>query len=375
MSDLKLTTTDDPYGSSIVMYLSKILGGTNLNNFKQLLQELTEALYANKDVRFGPMPDPEAVVTVRSITKHYIDASLPIPVLIPWGSIKAKFGETIDIAEISAINQLAALIERVRRIYAPGLDIVIRVEDTSGYHLYMIDLPKDLLLSGTRTYIEGLRKLVSIVDKTNSIQVVYESEMPGAKLFNSTVARNEPVFLKYIKTTDGMLVEAPSDVQDLIPYHELEEMGWKGVISTQQREHYYRTYSKIYGLDPAKNQLRLASYMAEALTRKQLNMSGKKAEWDGGYIQVTFVPPVVGLPHGYDANYIYYRTIPENCGRTHMSPWRSKGYLKVQDTIGGAVVTPKLANFNEPKNYIPLVSTLTNTEGAEVTFRSDYILE
>jgi hypothetical protein len=115
---------------------------------------------------------------------------------------------------------------------------------------------------------------------------------------------------------------------------------------------------------------RLALYLGGSLTRKFLGMSGKKEDWED-CVQLTFVAPVKGIPAGYDRNYAYQRTLPLSQARTHIMPWRAKGYLR----ISGREVTPKLASFRDVEILESLTkSELRVTDGvSSVTIRTDYV--
>jgi hypothetical protein len=368
------STSSDPYGLKIVDFLSPFIGGANLNNFKTVLNALEDALYANKDVRYGPKPEPESIVHVRSIIGAYVKENRPIPVLMPWGSIKGKFGERLDIAEISAINQLTSLIKRVKIMYPPGLQIVIRVEDTSGYQLFERDARREDLNLWIPEYINDFKSLIQMLPDTDQITVLFESEMRGAPNFEANTITLIPVFLEYLKDSDDLLKNGGKEdmLSKLNSWLILnQKLGWQGIVSSQQRNYYYQTYRKLYeGMDEGEVQVRLATYLAQAITRRNLDMSGKQSEWNHNFIQLTFVSPIPGLPEGYDKNYVYYRTIPENCCRTHMSPWRSKGYLRITDNG----LCPKLAVWSEQKHYHEHMLVVSDGEKS-IEIQADYILE
>jgi hypothetical protein len=159
-------------------------------------------------------------------------------------------------------------------------------------------------------------------------------------------------------------------VETLDSYKTLKELGWKGTISKVQREFYYESYRRNYpDSTTAKNQQRLALYMAESLARYQLNMSGKQEYWPS-FIQITFVQPIKGLPEGYHNNCVYYRTIPLSQGRTHICPWRAKGYLK----ITGKTVSSKITTHHDDVDLMCCDIDIFNEE-LSVKVKVNYAIE
>lgn len=366
-----------PYAQSIVQWLSTIVGGANLNNFKQVLNQLEEAVYASGEIRYGSKPEPEHVVFVRDIMRKYMEEKRPIPVLVPFGSIKAKFNEKLDIAELGAINQMMALQARVIKFYEPGLQMVVRMEDTSGYELFALEDKANDVVKYTEAYIHGFRDLVKILGASSYIHVVFESEMEKSMMFKDEVVRLVPAFYNYLEATDkNGLIEIMEErlIKEMPEFKALMTEGWNGVVPKVQRDHYYRAYGKLYNGDEILMRTRLAMYFAGSLVRHKLDMTGKQSMWTHGFIQLAFVPPIPGIPDGYNKNYIYYRTMPESKCRSHMPPWRAKGYLRINDLTGETKICPKLANWHDPQEYNRMDITITNGDKT-VTISADYILE
>jgi hypothetical protein len=376
----------NPYADKIVSYLRTVVEGAKMSNFKEILNMIEEAFYASGEIRYGAKPDPEHVVHVRKIVAEYMLEGKPIPILVPWGSIKGKFGANLDLAEVSAINQMIALYNRITKFYVPGVEFVIRVEDTSGLQLFELDDKTGDVPKQIKKYVEDFRSLVCIMDYTESIGIVLESEMPEASRFALRAHENIKFFEHYLKDTDAMIAAGTPEweelAEDLASYGALAHIGWKGIISAAQRNYYYNTYKKLYYSEGNHTpeeiadgcRYRLALYMAQAITRRKLAMTGVQNRWIHGHVQVTFVPPVPGVPDGYDMNYVYYRTMPESHCRSHMSPWRSKGYMLIKDTTGGFSMKQKLASFGEEKEYHEVPVELANGV-FKVTISVDYVLE
>lgn len=374
---IKITSGDNPYAPSIIQYLSGIMDGANLNNFKSVLNHLEEAFYASGEIRYGSKPEVEHIAHVRNIISAYMNEGRPIPILVPFGSIKARFNASLDIAELGAINQMMALQKRVIKFYAPGVQMVVRMEDTSGYELFKLEDKDGDVAKHTQRYIDDFKSLVSILGASAYIHVLFESEMHGAHAFADTVSHLVPLFNAYLTATDENLiidVMPEATIRHFPEFKALAEQGWNGIIPAAQRKHYYTSYAKLYDGDKDLMRMRLAMYFAGSLARHKLHMTGKNELWDKGFVQLAFVGPVPGIPESYNKNYVYYRTIPESNCRSHMPPWRAKGYLRINDLADKTTVCPKLATFWEAKDYNTMDITITRGEQS-VTISADYVLE
>lgn len=363
---------DTPYSNKINTFLTSIVGKKYISDEKEVLNLLEKAFYSDSHTRFGPMPELEDRVKLRSIIDSYVKEERPIPILIPWGSIKAQFGENIDIAEYMAIKQIIHLKERVKEIYEKGIEAIIRIEDTSGYSLFKLEGDNELVHTGTELYSNNLQLLVNILGDENSIWCIKESEMINNSQFEYLTDLLTPLFERYLADTDNLENFKDHHLEDYISFKALKEQGWSGLIPKVQRDHYYSAYYKLYSGDKLLMRRRLAMYFAGSLTRHKLDMTGKQKYWDHGFIQLAFVPPIPGIPNGYNSNYVYYRTVPENFTRNHMPPWRSKGYLAISDN-GTLSIKPKLTTWNDKKDYYKQSHIISSPVG-EVKIQSDYIL-
>lgn len=372
---------DQPYTNSIVTFLSALITNVVPANSATTLNLLEEAFYSTGDTRYGPKPEVEDIAHVRQIISAYVALGKPIPVLCPWGSIKARFGENIDMAEVISIGQIVALNQRVKAIYAPGIEVALRIEDTSGYELFKLEGNINSIYTGTQTYSRNLIQLIKVLDADMCIFPILESNMENADKFIEKSSSLTTLFEDYLRITDSWIEQfgGQPDLEQRFPladeYKALGDEGWTGIISMAQRKHYYKAYDKLYHGDAELMRRRLAMYFAGSLTRHLLGMTGKQPNWyQYGFIQLAFVPPVAGLPNGYNKNYIYYRTMPETFARTHMPPWRGKGYIKVVDKGGSVHLCPKLCTWHEQKPYQSLTVTLTSG-GDSVDITVDYLLE
>ena len=85
------------YKSLIETHLIKELPQIHVENNSTLVDILTDVLYNTKNIRYGAIPSVEYQVVLRDVLRKYTQNDLPIPVLVPWGSIKADFSAQVDI--------------------------------------------------------------------------------------------------------------------------------------------------------------------------------------------------------------------------------------------------------------------------------------
>ncbi len=357
----------DEYGGLICSHIKKCFPTIVNYSSNELVDIISNILIGTKEYRYGPLPSPEHQVVIRDIIKTSIKDNSPIPVLVPWGSIKANFSPALDMAEVQSILRLSQVFESIQKYYSPSLDIRLRLEDTSGISLFQLEKDKGLITENSNIYVDNMVKLIQILDA--NITPVKESDMPLAYKFEYRVKEYSPVIEEYLTKTDGLLDSS----LELSPYKNLlTYIGFRGIILKAQREYYYESYKKLYP-DWGKETLikRLSLYLAGSLSRFQLGMTGKLDE-DDKSIQFAFVPPVPGIPEGYNYSYVYNRTLPLSESRTHICPWRAKGYLK----IDGNQIQTKITSFNNKEiidTLIPSQTTLTNGAN-KIQIRTDYFI-
>ena len=353
------------------VYFHKQVPNVSVNDKATLVDILSCILYNTKNFRYGPIPAPEAQSKVRQVIRDYIADQRPIPILVPWGSIKADFSPSLDIAELSAISTLVGLNDQIKRYYEPGLDIAVRIEDLSGFRLFSMEPMLPQIMANSKVYSQDLVKLINIMGD-NFITPRLESLMYGADKFTELEPRLTEIVYQYLLATDGLTNE---EIRAYIvaggeEFKKLQGEIWRGHISVEQREHYLSQYKKIYhDYDRGKLLYRLALYFGGSLARHRTKLVGDMDYWKGHFIQLALIPPIKGLPEGYNHNYVYYRTIPEGECRTHLAPWRAKGYLKIE----GRNATQKVTTFwDKPEGLVPCSATIFDNEQS-VRVRMDYI--
>lgn len=365
---------EEPYESLIKQHINFQFPRTALLNKCELVDALSQLIVGTKEVRYGSLPSPEHFVNIRKTISECITNNEPIPFLIPWGSIKSDFSGNIDIAELMAVKRIIQLSKDISEFYSPGVDMVLRLEDTSGYSLFSLESNHDTIKLMSDMYTNDMVNLLQILNVTDSIHAVPESTMKNASKFEDTVNQMLPVMTQYlIDSHNDVIFNHLTNLYEHPSYRSLVEMGWRGYISKEQREHYYSAYQKLYPNWEIGMQIkRLALYFSGSWARHILGMTGKKCQWENKFIQLAFVPPIKGLPEGYNHNYVYYRTLPLSDARTHIPAWRAKGYLK----ITGNDVCNKITSFSDSELISQLHPAVINLsdDSNTVSIKADYLL-
>jgi hypothetical protein len=332
---------DDVYAGLIKDALMLTFPVSAATTSNQKLEGVVSELVGTHHVRFGPAPNPESLVAIRSIVRRAIENNKPIAILIPWGSKKPDNTKSIDIAEIMGLKMLYCLQQRVSQVYAPGISINIRIEDLSGWYIFE-DEPGSV--DASKKYVVDFESLITILGLTNFIKPIRESDLCSNVDFHTCSDIIMQKILAYLKDSDknGIDISLPS-------FQELNELGWKGVIPVEQREYYYARYTKLYHCDADTVRFKLAKYLASCLARHKLNVRCDDPEWHKDFIELTFCPPVPGAPDALVSRRLYYRTIHDKYTRDHIPPWRGKGYLRIYDDN---TVSPAVTSFVAVQDYL-----------------------
>lgn len=367
--------TDTGYEKHICNYLQSEFPSKFKTSKNDLLEILSDALLGTKDTRFGALPPPEHAVVIREVIRESINRDVPIPIVVPFGGIKANLSGSVDVAELSAIKQIVNLSKLVRSHYSPGIRANFRIEDLNATYLYGNSdqkLPVETLVA-ILGYTQSMKHLIEILASGTGILDKPESAMMVDKEYYATANLYLEPMLEYLNYSDNSvnLLGMGSAFAKLV------SMGWKGVIPPDQREFYLQRYPHLYPNEPRSSYLkRLATYLAGSKARYDLNAKGNPAEaiYEGKkFIQINFSQPVPGAPTDMFNNTLYYRTVPMSEARTHMPAWRAKGFLKM-DQYGKAVT--KLTNFND-RELIDMLTPAIVRLGDEkkyVDVQTDYLV-
>lgn len=328
--------SSDPYGSLIERFFASEFPQAVGGDFEQLIDQLTSAFVATAQTRFGPAPKPEGLVALRTRLRYWVEKQQPIAVLSPWGSAKPDGSSGVDVAEVMALRTLAALGERVRRFYQPGVEVHLGVEDVGGRYLWRGD---ERMLQGSAHYVETLQQLVTVLG-VPGVRVVPESKLVSeGRFFGKANEFLEP--LARLVPTIYHGGEADSEEYQAIDWAHLNDLGWKGGISREMLQHYMGSYQRLYpALSETARLHRLAEYLAQSAARYAVGAKLLHPSWAGVHVQVNFTQPVPGMPAEMADHRLFYRAVPMRYSRTHLPPWRAKGYLLITD---GDEVVPKVA--------------------------------
>jgi hypothetical protein len=359
--NLTFKSDDLGYKTIIEQYIANVNPCLHANA-ESILEAVMKEIIASQNVRYGPAPSIESQFFIREIIRKAINLGKPIPILIPSGPKKTETNQSIDMAEFSALRIMNNLGDRIRNHYKQGVNMVVRLEDLTGYQLEP-DYAKDI-----DAYCFDFQKLVNIL-QLKQILPRLESKMPGADKFDELVQQFAPYFYTYLHETNSML---DSQKETLHWYRQLKEFGWLGIINKEQRDMYQAKYNKLYPSNTfEENQMLMAKYFASSLARKNLDMKGNYHDWnDTGYIEMSFLPPVDGYTH---QSRIFYRNVELSSSKRHIAFWRAKGYLKISNdnSVRTSLITWLEASQMEFHEAHIEISNGTDT----VNVKSDYILE
>lgn len=355
---------DNPYGGAIAAFLAKEFPA-NLDSPKQLLDALTDAFVASGQIRQGPAPTPEVLVTIRAAIKYWLDAGESIKVLVPWGTKKPNGGGP-DVAELGALKQLISLSERVRRIYPAGIHVNLGIEDMGGYFLWQNDAQA---VADSHHYVDQFVRMVNILGH-EWLEPVKESTLGSDTKFNQVADQMAAHLRTYLSSRMNPAM-SDGDVKEALLM--AQEIGWKGDVPVEMQDFYLRQYERYYPeLDLGGRIGMLARYLGQSFARYATNTKIKYPVWGSNYVQVNFPQTVPGIPDNLAARRLYYRTLPMKMARTHLPPWRAKGYLLIGK---GGEVTPKLTTVHDiPAGIHDLKVELTDGRDT-VNINADFIVE
>lgn len=349
---IHVTDPDCSYGEAIERFLSQEFPA-NLDDAGSVLDALTAAFVASGQVRQGPAPSPESLVVLRQKLQQFMDRQLPIDVVVPWGSRKPDDG-SVDVAELFAIKQLLALDARVRAHWPAGTRIAVNAEDLGGAYLW-----PDMSQRVTDTYVGQLTALAALVSG-GRVAVMTESSYTTRELFNAAADAVRPGLV------DVLLAGVPFSRE--VALDRLKNVGWVGDLPDEQVGFYMRQYARHYpGQTYSEHLMQLARYYAQAYARYQTSARGPQAP---AAVFVNFPQAVPGAPESLFRGRLFYRTLPTRFARTHIPPWRAKGYLEISE----AGASPKLSGYHDIPSGLHEVAVDLHGDFGRVTVRADYLV-
>lgn len=352
------------YGEIISRYFQGSFPKAVKVSKEDLLEILTELLVGTKETRYGPKPKIENLFTIRKTIKIAIDQGAAIPILVPWGGRKMDPKLSLDVAEVSGLRQLIHLDTAIKQFYKSGLHIHLRIEDLNAKWLYKSD-------AGVDNYSDGMMRLIDLIKADTHIEGIKESSMMKEEDYLK-VSEGYGYLLEDVIT--ALEVMPSLDVNTIPAYKELVEKGWVGTLPENQRSYYLNRYLQLYPLASLKHRINmLADYFAGSKARYDLNGRGEPDSSVGSFIQINFSHPVPGAPESIFGNTLYYRTIPESHGRTHIAPWRGKGFIEIIDDYPIAKI---ISGSNIPKELYQNEIALLDGDNDDnpLIIRADYRL-
>jgi len=360
---IKSTRVDDPNIEVIKDFFRTEFPPIAAGNTESMVTLIAGKIIGSRSYRLAGAPTLESQVEIRGVIRDAIESGKRIPMLVVCGPKKTDNSESIDIAELSALRVLACVQRQVQEYYPTGLDIILRIEDSTGYFL---EGESPEITNSIEVYTEELRALIRILGYDNFITAVRETSIIEYGIFKAEGERLYPYFYNYLMESE---VEHLDKWEKLDSYKVLQKVGWVGIIPPEMREYYHRRYSLIYPEMSAMERLDLmAKYFGITLARGVLDGIGSRPEWNHRFIQINFAPPVTGEPKNRTTTRIYYRTVPLSHTKKHLPFWRAKGYLKLN---GNARIS--LATWNEKLDLIPFEVQLSRGEDT-VTIKADYMI-
>lgn len=356
---------ENPYGELICQYFQTSFPKITEQTRQSLLEIISGLIIGTKENRYGPIPLPEQLVVIRKVIATAIERNEPIPVLIPWGGRKALTSANIDIAEVVALNQIIKLDLAIKNYYPRGLAVNIRIEDTGALWLYRSE--KDSYPPVDK-YSTDFSTLVNILKGDTIINAIKESNLMGTERYFELSSDFSLMLYDYLKASDFSARLGFGST-----FEKLNNIGWKGEIPFEQRDHYRDAYKRINPeLTDDQATKMLADYLGGAKARYDLN-GRAEPKTDYSYIQLSFVAPIPGAPATIFNNTVYWRTLPLSDGRTHIPAWRAKGFFN----INGNEIKSKITSFG---NYeiLPLLhpGKVHLSDGdLSVEVEVDYLLE
>lgn len=348
---------DDPFKQVLERWLGQefpALGGATTED---TMIAVVNEFISTKQYRVGPRPAPESEVMIRRAVREHVEAGHVVPVLIPSAAVKLPFGARLDLAELSALRVLGCLQERVKRHYAPGLAVRVRLEDLTEL---TISPEVHHVRQLTESYVRDFRNLVDVLGFSAWLTVVPESALVQEEAWQRLTAELTTAFAYHLDTT--------ATTPEVEVRGALARYGWQGGVGSAMREYLTARYRKLYPATSAsEHTVLMARYLAAILARRHLGATG--AVNDGPRLEITFANPLPDAPRF--STRVQYRTAPRHQAGLALPYWAAKGYLTLDEEDAPHIT---LAHATTP---VPGLThgqlTLTTKEGLSAELQADYL--
>lgn len=350
--------SDDPHGRLLEQFVRVQFPEVSGGNTEDILESVMTEFLGTKACRLGPKPNIESQFIMREVVRQAINQGVALPVLIPSAAAKRPLSAQIDLAEMSAISMIGCLNDRIRRHYAPGLDVRIRMEDATKHVIADGDYPSEHVDDVINGYVTAFTRLIKVMGHGDFITPVLESVASGGlSQFISKADDVLPLFERYLNM--------PNDQHR----QDLELAGWGGGLSTAMLQYFYDRYARLYPKESRESHhYRMAQYFASILARRQLRGEGRHDGWPRT-LELSFAPPMPDAPRV--APRVYYRTAVRNGLAPHMAYWTARGVFAIGDDDR---VRLHLLNWYDTTPTVKASIMLDNgIESVEV--QSDYMIE
>lgn len=310
------------------------------NTNDNLVDAITQLLIGSKKVRFGNYPSDHCLYSIKNLIQQKVANNEPIPILVPMGPHKTIVNENIDLAEVYALKTLSSLNSRVSKIYSKGVHIYLREEDITGWFLTGTSTN---VRDGIEKYLANFERLIRILKYDNFITTFRESQLVSYEDVVALIQVYSNPIRNYINDTNS----DSDNYQALTSYKVLMVLGWKGEIPLEQREFYRARYKRNY---PDKSAFEIdemiVNYLSISFAKSQFGALVPE-QIKNNFIQLTFAPPIPGIPQDIVSRRVYYRTLPTNISRMHLPFWRAKGFLN----FSNQEVNLAINNWENPDKF------------------------
>ncbi len=346
---------NDPYTHTIESFIGREFPIIAKKTTEDMMEAIVSEFFASKQYRIGPKPSPESEVKIRDVVRRAVEANRPIPILIASAAIKVPIGESMDVAELSALRVLNCLNDRIRAHYTPGTNIRIRMEDLTEYAISS-DVPN--IGCHVENYTREFKALVRVLDFAGFITPVPESSLADPKHFLELVDTYAAFFYDYLA------------LQSSIASLKLSDAGWKGGVSPEMQSYLTERLAKLYPEKPIRARMvDMSRYFAAILARRNMDAMGNDKTFDGR-LEISFAPALPDTPKV--STRVYYRTVPLNQSSFHAPYWNAKGHLRINENGDTRIA---LGSWTDTYTPGQLVITHVRNARTPVTLRADYHLE
>jgi hypothetical protein len=351
-----------PYAADIMRFICREYPIAVSGDREGIVDTVADEIIGTGQARSGSKPNPESYVAIRQVVRENVELDRPIPILVPAGPKKPLIGESVDVAEMSALRMLSCLNDRITKYWPQGAEFRIRLEDITGWFLegHVPGVNESIA-----TYLQDFEALINVLELEKVITPVRESSMMSLNAFRELTLEIAEPMGDFVKHTD----EGFDGFESLAAWKKLNELGWKGEIPAEQRNFYRGRFAKLIpDMSPAEIETHMVNYLSSTLARVKLGATGVDKNWKG-VIQLNFAPPVPGIPRSLVSTRVHYRTAPLSMTKMHVPYWRAKGFLKVNNEVKIG-----LSNWFEDLDLETNVVKLRRDDKS-VDVRADYIIE